>query len=470
MGLWQRAAALIGISAFQSGAATSGSIDLNSPEADALRRAFGGQLQPVTFSQARWYLADIETAEFMADAGSLQQAGALMSEARKDAVLSGLLATRTGGLVRLPKKFRGDAEIKRALEVGFDPVTGEVRSVFDEMFPPQELALMDADGIALGVAVGELVPVEGRDYPVLIRLDPRWLRYRWNENRWYYSSSIGLLPITPGDGRWVLHVPGGRNLPWNNALWKALGRTFIRKDHAALHRDNYEAKLANPARIAVAPQGSTDEQVFTWFQKVAAWGLNTVFAMKPGYEVKLLESNGRGWESFLRTIAEQNNEFIIAIAGQTVTTDGGAGFSNADVHKTIRADLIKADAEALAFTINTQGIPAFVLARYGEEALDRCPVVAWDVTPPRDLKAEAEASNMAAMALKAWTEALAPFGQEIDVAAYCSKFGVPILGDMDGDGKPDSDTGTVQSLSAARARLRPGLVKARGAKRESEAA
>src|SRR5262249_22562620 len=157
----------------------------------------------------------------------------------------------------------------------------------------------------------------------LCRLDPEYLRYQWWEDRWYYQALERLLPITPGDGRWVLHTPGGRQEPWNNGIWPALARAYISKEHAFFLRENWNAKLANPARVAVAPQGSTEEQRQSWFQKVMAWGVNTVFGMMPGYDVKLLESNGRGYESFRQTIEDSNQEFMIAIAGQVVTVTGG---------------------------------------------------------------------------------------------------------------------------------------------------
>jgi hypothetical protein len=410
---------------------------LDSEQVENVRRNQGGQIQPLPVSKTRWYLSELEMAEIMADRGDLSLCAQLMRAARKDGVFSGVLSTRCDGLVRLPKRFRGDAEVIAALEVGHER-DGQVRSIFDEMFPPQELALLAADGTLCGVAVGELVPVKGRDYPVFVRLDPEFLVFRWNENRWYFRSNAGLLPITPGDGRWVLHTPGGRSAPWQHGLWRAVGRAYIRKEHAALHRDNWEAKLANPARVAYAPLGSTDEQKQSFFARVMAWGVNTVFGLTPGWEVKLLESNGRGFDSFNKTIADQNNEFIIAVSGQTVTTDGGAGFANADIHKTIRADLIKATADALAYTINTQGIPAFITSRWGVEGLSlRGTVVEWDVAPAKDRASEAQSLIATATAITQLTDALASHGMELDISALCARFGVPVLGDLNGDGRPD---------------------------------
>lgn len=398
-------------------------MDIDSPMIERLRRALGGQLQLPAATQTRWYLSDLESAEHSADAGNLRLAGRLMSFARRDGVLSGVLSTRTSGLVRLPKKFTGDKRVANDLDVGHN----SVRSVFDEMFPPSELALLAADGLLLGVGVGELIPVKGRDYPVFSRLDPQYLQYVWNENRWYYLSAVGRLPITPGDGRWILHTPGGRIAPWQNGLWRAVGAAVIRKSHANLNKDNWEAKLANPARVAFAPQGGVEAQKLDHFKNVMAWGINTVFGLTPGYDVKLLESNGRGAESFKDTISDQNTEMIICIAGQTVTVDGGAGFQNSDIHKTIRADLIKGTADDLAYTLNTQGIPVFVALRYGPEAIETRPcVVAWDVTPPKDRNSEATSMVTTANAISQLSAALAPSDRKLDVDQICDEYGVPL--------------------------------------------
>lgn len=426
---------MLGISAYEKpSSATTAYMGVTNALVEKMRRSLGGQLQPLPQTITRWYLTDLETAELAADNGDLSWAAKIMRSARKDGILSGVLSTRTGGLVRLPKRFRGPSAQIARLELGHD----NVRSVFDEMHPPAELALLAADGVLLGVGIAERVPVVGRKHPVLVRLDPAFLSYRWNENRWYFQSVGGPIAITPGDGRWVLHVPGGRMTPWQHGLWRCIGRAFIRKEHAALHKDNWEAKLANPARVAVAPQGAGEEQKEGHFQNVMRWGINTVFGLTPGYDIKLIESNGRGYDSFCKTIADQNEEMTIAVAGQTVTTDGGAGFQNSDIHKSIRADLIKDTADALAFTLNTQSIPSWVADEFGEDALEECAVVEWDVTPPKDRNATAQALLTAAQAITQLDVALKARGVQLDIAAVCQQFGIPVDGDQDGDGKPDA--------------------------------
>lgn len=420
MGWRETVAALLGVSAYAAPA--SGLPSLDDDRVERLREALGGQLSPLPTTRTRWFLSDLESAQAAADAGDLSAAAQLYRAMRRDAAYAGLLATRTGGLVRLPRRFYGRPEIIDALQK-----RNGTRSVFDDMFPPSELRLLADDGVNLGVGVAELLPVEGRDFPKLVRLDPEWLRYRWNENRWYYLSVAGALPITPGDGRWVLHTPGGTVAPWQSGVWHACGNAFIDKTHARLHEANWEAKLANPARAAVAPMAATETQRQGFLQRLIAWGVNTVFELPPGWDVKLIESNGRGFESFVQTIERADREYMIALAGQVVTTDGGAGFANADIHKSIRADLIQGDGDGLAFTLNTQALPPWVVSRWGIEALEDGALVEWDVRPPSDMKAEAESYQATAKAIVDLGAALAPYGRDVDVDELASRGGVPAV-------------------------------------------
>lgn len=371
-------------------------------------------------TQTRWYPADVEAAEYQADSGDLSTAARLMRSAHSDGTYLGVMSTRTGGLVRLPRRVAGNSEVVQALTP-----TDDV-STFDDAFPSSELALLARDGIELGVGIAEFVWVADRDYPVLVRRDPEFLRYKWESNEWTYQSRNGTETVTPGDGRWVLHTPGGRTAPWQQGVWKAVAKAYVRKELAAEGRDLWESGLANPARIAKAPNGASEAARSEWLDAVGDWGRNTVYTVSPGYDVTLLESNGRGADSFRKTIAEQNAELITVVAGQTVTTDGGVGFANASIFQSIRTDLIQSTADDLAHTLNTQCLPVFVASRWGAEAVATHRVsVGWDTTPPMDKAAEAKAASELGSSIATLTQALAPHGLAPDVAAICAAHGLP---------------------------------------------
>jgi hypothetical protein len=200
--------------------------------------------------------------------------------------------------------------------------------------------------------------------------------------------------------------------------------------------------------------GADEDQDAALFEQIAAWGLNTTMLLKPGQDLKLVESNGRGHDCFSKTIAEQTEQIIYLISGNTVVADGGSGFQNASLFRAIRNDLIQADANVLAHVENFQIIPLILEALgFTDTAVTREYVTA----SPAEVASEAQAFSQVAAAITALSEAFVASGSEqrLDVGAICNQFAIPVLGDADGDGIPEADAdGTQDAASAAGGGLR----------------
>ncbi len=459
--------ALLGVSTFQKPPTGLG-YNLDDPEVTRMRDVLaGGQLAGLPITRTRWYLADLETAQRKADTGDLAAAAQLWSAMRSDGKIWGLRKTLSSGVVRLPRRFRGDEALTKELEK-----TNDTPSAFDAMFPPAELALFIDDAVGLGVAVGELCPVEDRDLPRFTRLEPEFLWYQWTSNRWFYRSVIGNLPITPGDGRWMLHLPGGIVNPWRNGLWRALGRAYINKEHALLSRSNYSSKLANPARVARSPIGATEPERLGMLARVIAWGLNTAFELPVGWDVTLIESNGRGFQVFQDEISTSDEEATIAIAGQTVTTDGGAGFSNADVHELIREDILQDVADAIAHTLNTQGLTVFSFLRVGDPTKA---TIEYVTKKPKDHEAQGRTMQITANGIAQLRAALGPDGKKPNILEITTQFGIPIvdmtpeeISKFEAAQKPMAAGATAEQVATLDDETPPGRTGDRGSKSEQK--
>lgn len=345
--------------------------------------------------KTRWLLEDIETAQMLADSGQIKTAAQLSESMKLDGLISGIFQTRTRGLVILPKKF--SAKNRLGAKTG-STLLSRLETDFEKLCPVGELAALQGDADMLGVGLGELVDRSGELR--LVRLPPEFLTYDLSERVWKYNNER----ITPGDGRWVLHTSTEVS-PWRTGAWNALARAFIAKDHAYFLRENYSHKLANPARVAEIPSGASDRDAQTWFEQVAQWAIDTVFATRPGYNVKLIESNGQGYQVFDATMKQADQDIMIALAGQTVTVQGGAGFSNSSIHEAIRADIIQFSADALSRTLREQVLPWWQQkeAESVEERLLDLDV-RWDTTPPSEDRKKLEVMQFAAQVVSSLRE------------------------------------------------------------------
>jgi hypothetical protein len=425
-------ATLLGITTFSP--PTNPGPELGDASVDATRRVLGGMLEPIPAVRLRWYPPDIERAQMRVSTGDMTMVGQLCESMKIDGVVRGLLDARTS-VVNFPKRFYGAQEV---VDVLLSKNSSD-RNVYDEMIPSTEARLMTGDGITAGVSVGEMVPVVGRNFPVLVRRYPQNLYFLQTRNQWYYRSYVGLMPIQPGvpdanGNMWVLHIPGGRLAPWNSGLWNTLARSYVNKTQTLFARQSYVMKHSHPARVATSALGGTEDDRRGLLNGIIRWALNAAFSLPPGWDIKLIESNGRGIEVYENEIKNYNEEIATSLCGSAVMLQGTAGFSNMDVFRVVQTDLIKSTSEGWDHTVNTQIMPAFIAQRWGTDALRNATTVETDVRAPKDRLGEANTMVALANAIKGLVEAIAAAQVAagvtkpitVDVGEMLARYGIPI--------------------------------------------
>ena len=418
--------ALRGVSTYSpTQAPGAGGVELGSEGVKTARESMGGNLEPIPIVKTRWYQKDIERATRLAQNGDMKLIGQLNEAMRVDGVVKGLASARTA-FVDYPKRFYGNPDIIKSLQ----SKNWSDRDVYREMIPSSEARLMAWDGENCGVAIGEMRPVEGRSFPVLVRLYPQNLWYFWPRNTWYYRSVAGLITIRPGvpnaDGGWfVLHTPGGRNAPWNNGLWMTSGRSFVGKTESLFARQSYLNKHAHPLRVGEFALGSSENEQRTFVKGLIEWALNSVAALPSGWKTYLVESNGQGIKVYADAIKTFNEELATSICGSSVMLQGTAGFSNMDAFKMVASDLMQTSASGWDHTENTQILTPWVGMTWGVEDVLNATTVETDITPPKDQVVEAQILAAVATAIGLLAERLAPYGLTPNVDELLARFGVP---------------------------------------------
>ncbi|MBX3204013.1 MAG: DUF935 family protein [Labilithrix sp.] len=371
-------------------------------------------------SETEWEYEQIASALHQADNGEFSELGRITDALRGDGTIVGQLSTRYDGLLSLPRYDEAERpEVKDALT-----------KAFPTLAPTPELKLIASDGDICGFGIGEIIEPR-RGLLTVIRHSPQHAIYKEHVDQWSLRTKEGLLPINPGDGRWILYQPYGRYMPWRNAIWRALARNYILKEHALLSLSAWNGSLATPAKVLEKTKGAADEEGESAIQQVDSWGFLPSYLLPEGWKLSLLQADQKSADSFRQMAELCDKDSILTISGQSGTTEQGAGFGNSNVFAAVKATLIQSTGNALAQCLNEQLLPTWADYTFGAYlGWASHPSVRWDTTPPRDRKADADAANMMMTALKAAKDLGADVdlrGTRIDLHTMCERYGIALL-------------------------------------------
>lgn len=365
-----------------------------------------------------WDIPDIDAALTMAEAGNMQSIGRIADALLGDGAIVGQLSTRYDGMLQLPRHIEGPNET----------YAQALREDFDTLCSPSELGLLARDGGVLNIIFGELL--EDENGLRLVRRNPEFLSFRHSENQWYVRTAHGgQEKVTPGDGRWLLAFPHGSDYPWRYGLWRALSFAYINRRQAFLNLNAWNNSLAFPIKKLTVPIGANEEEAQETFDAINHFGPFPGIRLNEGWKFELEQPSQATPTSLKDAIEEAKQEVVLAVSGQSGTTDPGPGFGNIGYFAKMKSELVQVDATTFGHALSTQVVPVWAQRRFSFDGWFNRPSVRWDTTPPKDLASEASAANTSATAAKSWQEAIGASGskERVNVVAMAKHYGIPLM-------------------------------------------
>ena len=383
-----------------------------------------------------WTPTDVEAAEALVASGSLQRAADLVWALLGDARVKAAAETRVKGLLRLPLAWeeagdrRSSGRVARALEGG------------DWYLAHSEAALCSLAmwGILLGVGIAQRVWTlrNGRWLGVLKPYDARFLRWNRVRRTWVVRTADGDEDIRPGDRRWVLYAPScsgtpdGDDRPWMYGAWRACARPWLLKydalsdfgHHSQMHGSAIRTADFDASK-AGDPKGASAKAIRDDLNNALSdIGADTSIVPAPGYTVRLVEATAKTWEMFPAQTDLAAREIVIAITGQSSSTEISEGQdTGATLHGIVRQDLIEADAQTLSTCIREQCLVDYAALNFATGEL--APWPRWKTEAPVNAKARGESMKSLGEGI-ASLDAVAPEGRRVNRLAVFEQAGIPL--------------------------------------------
>jgi len=191
-----------------------------------------------------------------------------------------------------------------------------------------------------------------------------------------------------------------------------------------------------PMRVGKYGPGATKDEIKKLIAAVSNLASDAGAVIPDSMRIEFEKAaNTAGAGEFFEKLANWwDKQISKAVLGQTMTADDGASLSQAKVHDEVRKDLLRADAKALASTLNRDLIRPFVDLNYGP---GRYPNLVIAVEEPEDTAALMDAVTK-----------LVPLGLRVQQSDLRDKLGLP-----------DPDAGA-ELLQAPAAPMLPALNRA----------
>lgn len=265
--------------------------------------------------------------------------------------------------------------------------------------PIEDLILALMDGVGHGFSPVELEwRNEGSE--LLPAFNPRpqeWFRLDQHRREIRLRDmSIDGAPLQPFS--WVFHTHGKAKTGYLGRLGihRVLSWPFLYKAYAIGDFAEFLETFGLPIILGKYFAGASPEEKASLMRAVTALGHDARAIMPQDMELEVQKITGGGDSTpHLAMVDWAERSISKAILGQTMSAEAkstGIGSGNADLHREVRHDILKADAREIAGTITRDLLyPLIALNRGNIDGLRRCPRFVFDTGEGEDIRLFAEA-------------------------------------------------------------------------------
>lgn len=335
----------------------------------------------------------------------------------KDDCIASSLETRKDGVLSLPRRVlpaSNTRQDKKVAEFVEETLEGRFRRGGESYFGFDQILYEMLDGMAKGVAIGEIVFGDGGDHVYIsdVKFKPQHM-FSFADGPMAAYSTPSYLGLQTGQLR--LRMP----LSFNSPLIGENGELPEGRFAVATYRPRYGNRWGGPQlRKVFWPSWFKRMSLKQWLRYLekgsgsvvtkyndgagnaekqlaldTARAINeeSAVAIPKKFLVEVLEhvrqSMGGAYEGMADGVC--NNAIMRVILGQTLTSrgsEGGGSRALGDVHNQVRAEKKEADAKFCMRHVNKCFVPPLVLFKFGPNA--RLPYWTMDYEPKRNLSAD----------------------------------------------------------------------------------
>ncbi|MBE9102774.1 phage portal protein family protein [Vacuolonema iberomarrocanum] len=243
------------------------------------------------------------------------------------------------------------------------------------------------------VSDGKYITLDPDKGGIRVRRRDRFRFTKYGEPRLLTLSNQYEGEALHASRNWVLNYGGDHHDdPYGRGLWRWLFWPVFFKRGDLQKWLRFLEDFAAPSVMVTTPPGASEAEKKAAIQLAQAIRAGTSGRKTEGTIVELIEATRSGTADYATLHAAMNSAISKVILSQTMTTDSGSSYAQAEVHEGVALRVIKSDSDLLCQSFNTE-VLAKRLCHWNFPDVE--PPRIWrQVEPPADTKADAETDQI----------------------------------------------------------------------------